>query len=524
LQGIALSIASKNPTANLATALSATGQALATALVNSSASAVAAVSTNLPSLAAKITTAASNNASTMGSSVVPAGPPAVTPVTVAVGVVAPAAATKIATSTVLLNSLNNGFVKQASGVQADLNSINGPFQEAQNIALFLYQGMTLASNGSLTNTALSRSVTINGYPCVLTSVAGGTGTAICQWANNNVNTGPTIHQLTITGPNVSTGLLNIIPQGTYTWSDTIIQAITLSSVNSLPGQSVPGITAATGTVVGSGTTITLNGDTLPGVGPTSTDSMTHLASLAVAISSDAVAKTITYGMTGTVTEMAGAAAVDSITLSSGSQVVQSSVNYHTVSANLVTQASTQNYRFTGTVVMSNFAQDKLSSTNPNPGWNPGTVSFTGNVTGVGANASLGQILTTTGSGLVVTSDRTQYDPTQAVSGTNFPTESVLLAGNVLTGGATYGISMNLYTGTNGTTYNTVSTVLTYTDSSSNAITVNGSATGLVITGATSVKSTLSGNNTGTVSAGSTLLGNIVNGVVSFTDNSTYSLN
>lgn len=543
LEGIALAIASNSPAgSNLAAAISKVGQNLAAALATGSASSVAAtVSANIPNLTSKwIPQATSNNTNSLASNAtIPAGPPALPPAVVPVGAVSASGAAKIATATTLLNSLNTGLLQQAAGVQTDLNSINSPFQEAQNFALFLYQGMTLASNGSLTNKTLSQSVTVNGYPCVLTSVTGGTGTpyvgtAICQWANNNVNTAPTIHQLTITGPNVSTGVLNLIPQGSYTWSDSIIQSITLSTINSAAGVSAPGITPVTGTALGNGASITLNGSILPGAGPTATDSLTSLSNFAVTVTANpAVAganPTNTYGMTGTITELAGTSTViDSITLNPGSQVVQDAVNYHTVSAILNTVASTQNYRFNGTLTMANFAKDKLSSTNPNPGWNPGTVSFTGSVSGVNANSSLGQFLTTTGSGLTVNSDRTQYDPTLPVRYDNFPTESAMFSGSFVNGSSTYSVSLNIFTGTSSTTYNNVSALLTYADSSSNAVTVSGSTTGLMLNGATSVNATLGGNNTGSVYSGSAvssaaLIGNIVNGVVSFIDNSTFTLN
>jgi len=534
LQGIALAIGAHNPGANLSASLSTVGQNLAAALANGPASSVAAaavVATYVPNLTSHIATAVANNSATLPASpTIPAGPPLSPPSIVSVGVPTSAAATQIASATTLLNNLNAVFLKQASGVQADLNNINSPFQEAQNFSIFLYQGMMLASNGSLTNTALHQSVTVNGYPCVLTSVSSGTGTVVCQWANNNVNTGPTIHQLTITGTNVSSGTLDLTPQGSYTWSDTIIPGITLSTVNSAIGVSVTGVTA-TGTVAGTGANVVLNGSILPGAGPTSTDSLTTLTNLSLTAGTTAGTNgahgTITYVMTGTIAEMAGSSTVDSITLSTGTQVVQDAVNYHTISATLVTQASTQNYGFNGTLTMTNFAQDKLSSTHRNPGWNPGSITFTGNISGINGNASAGQFLVTTGAGVTITSDRTQYDPTQPVSSTNFPTQSGTFVGNVVSGTSTYSLNLSVYTGTSSSTYNTGTTTLTYSDSSNNAVTVTGTATGLTATEAASITATLSGNNTGSVYSGSaatgTPIGTITNGVVSFIDNSTLTL-
>ena len=491
LEGIALSIASSNP-GNLSAALTTVGQNLATALNNSSlsASAVAAVVTaNLPGLSATIVTATGNNVTSLPpTATVPVGPPAIPPVIVPVQVVTTAAASNILTATTLLTRLHTGFIQQASGIQADLNSINSPSQEAQNFALFLYQGTMLASNGSLTNSSLSKSVTINGYPCVLTSLVSNVGTVYCQWANNNGNGKSTIHQLTITGPNVSTGLLNVIPVGTYTWSDTIIPSITLT-ISAAVGNSVDGITA-TGTEVGNGSSVTLNGSILPGEGTTLAHSSTNLTGLTVTITANTTSTppTNTYGMTGTIAEMSGTTPFDSLVLSTGTQLVQNATDLHTISANLVMKATTQNYEMDGTLLMSAFAQDMSSSTNRNPGWNPGTISFTGSATGLNANAALGKFLITTGNGLVMTSDRTGYDPTQTLSATNYPTASGTFDGNIITGGATDSLNLTFASGA-GATYNTITTTLTYTDSGSNAVTVTGTGS---TTGATTLGAALGG--------------------------------
>ena len=443
------------------------------------------------------------------------------------GAAAVTAAPMVTSAKALLKTVRADFVMQASGVQADMNSIISPFQEAQNFALFLYQGSMLASNGTFTataNTQIFKSVTVNGWPCVLMSVTSGTGTVVCQWPNNNGSAASTIHQLTITGPNVaaSTGGLDLTPQGNYTWSDTIVPSITLLN-SSVLGTTVSGVTPATGTAVGSTTNVTLNGNILPGEGPTSTHSLTTFTSLAVTETVNVAANTNTFAMTGSIAEMSGTTSVDSITLSTGSNMVQNASKYTTVSANLVTQAKTQNYEFDGTVALSNFAPDMSSTTNPNPSYNAGTISFTGSITGLNGNAALGKFLTTTGTGLAITSDRTKYDPSQALSSTNFPAETGTFAGTITDGTVTDSLAMTF-----STTNNTVSTTLVATDTTSkNSITVVENGT---ITGTAAVTVNLGANTTGKVSYSNastslTQIGTISGGVVTFTtDNSTAPLN
>ena len=438
-------------------------------------------------------------------------------------------APNVATARTLLSSLHTGFIQQVSGVQADLNNIATPFEEAQNFALFMYQGASLASNGSLTNSKYAKSVTVNGWPCLLMSVDSTThaGTTVCQWGNNNGNS-TTIHQLTISGPNVvyNGGALNLIPQGAYSWSDTIIPSVTLT-VNSVSSVGVSGVTASTGTATGNGASITLNGSILPGAGPDSGHSSTSLTNLVVAETFTAATPsanaTITYGMTGTIAEMSGSSTLDSITLDTGSNLVQDANGLYPDSATIVLKnTTTQNYQFDGTIVMTNFVKDKYSSTNLSPSWNPINVAYTGSVTGINGNASLGKFMTTTGTGLVLTSNWQQYDPTQPRPSGNYPTRSATFAGNIILGSSTYGLNLTIYNGTLPANYNTVTTALTFADASSNSIAVSESGT---ISG-NSVNVSLGSKNTGSVTFTSKTVttpltvGTINGGVVSFMDSST----
>ena len=166
----------------------------------------------------------------------------------------------------------------------------------------------------------------------------------------------------------------------------------------------------------------------------------------------------------------------------------------------------------------------MTSTNPNPSTNAGLITFTGSVSGIGANASLGKFLTTTGTGLTVISDWTKYDPTQPQSSTNFPTESGAFVGNIISATATDGVNLTFASGTTGTTYNTITANVTVTDASNNAVTVSEIGT---TAGIATVAATLGVNNSGSVYSGNaatgTPIGTINNGEVTFTDNSQLSL-
>ena len=527
LAGLAQALNSQNPGINLSTALNN----LAASYANP-ASSVSAVTTILPKLNAGITYIQTYNASpqlpstavtavqTAVQNLIITPPPAIVPI----AVVSSSAATQIATSTTLLSSLHTDFILQASGVQADLNNILSPFQEAQNFELFLATGMSLASNGTAASTSRAY---VNGYPCVLMNLSGQagatstTGTVVCQWSGNYAGVSPTIHQLTISGPNnTSAGVYTLTPIGHYTWSDTLVPTASLS-ISGASSVSATGVTPATGTVDGTAAGVTLNGSILPGEGITSTHTLTNITNLVVTESQNAAATANTFGITGAVAQMNGSATIDSVTLAKGTQLVQVASTGSTLSATVVAQATTPNYSFNGTLSLPTYAQQKNSST-----WNPSTITFTGSV----SSAALGTFLNTgTSGGLTVNSNWANYDPTQAQSATNFPTESGSFTGNIINGTSTYGVNLTFASGTTGTTYSTITSSATVTDSSNNAVTLSetGTTSGLATTAAT-----LGTNNSGTVSYAnsaanppvtSTQVGTISGGVITFTDLSTLSL-
>ncbi len=161
--------------AGLGVALSSGGANLSTALNTLAAqwatpsSAVSAINTILPKLVSGISYVQQYGVS---STLPPTGavptPPTTATTPQPINVVTSTAATQIASATTLLSNLHTDFILQASGVQADLNNIISPFQEAQNFELFLSTGMTLASNGKSTGA----SAYVNGYPCKLLSLSG----------------------------------------------------------------------------------------------------------------------------------------------------------------------------------------------------------------------------------------------------------------------------------------------------------------------------------------------------------------
>jgi len=528
LAGLAQALNSQNPGTNLSTALNN----LAASYANP-ASSVSAVTAILPKLSLGITYIQTFNASpqlpptaaaavqTAINSLISNPPPAITPI----AVVPSSTAAQIATSTTLLSSLHTDFILQASGVQADLNNILSPFQEAQNFELFLSQGMSLASNGTAAYTSRSY---VNGYPCVLMSLSGpagaatSTGTVVCQWSGNYAGISPTIHQLTISGPNnTSAGVYTLTPIGHYTWSDTLVPTASLS-ISGASSVSATGVTPATGTVDGTAAGVTLNGSILPGEGITSTHTLTNITNLVVTESQNAAATINTFGITAdAVAQMNGSVPIDSITLLKGTQLVQVASTGSTISATVVAQATTPNYSFNGTLSLPTYAQQKNSST-----WNPSTITFTGSV----SSAALGTFLNTgSNGGLTVNSNWANYDPTQALSATNFPSENGSFTGNIINGTSTYGVNLTFASGTTGTTYSTITSSVTVTDSGNNAVTMSetGTTTGLATTAAT-----LGTNSSGTVSyansaanppVASTQVGTISGGVITFTDLSTLSL-
>jgi hypothetical protein len=517
LQRVLSTLASNNPTDAISTASTAVSNAIPAVPTSGTLSTIAATVSAAAQAASSLTPASVITIAQNAASTTAAGNTFNTGAAVY-------AAPMVANSKTLLTSLHNNFIMQASGVQADLNNITSPFQEAQNFALFLYQGANLASSGTL-----SKSITINNYPCKLTALTSGTATVVCQWAHNNGSAASTLHQLTITGPNIPS---NLVPLGTYTWSDTLVDYLTLITAGT-SSPSKTGVTPATGNVVGANLTgsptYTLNGDIQPGEGITATHSLTTLTGLVVTETLNTSSNTLTSGMTGTIAEKLGTSTVDSVTLLANSQLVQNATDTTPISANLVLKASTQNYSFDGTIVMSNFKQDySFYRTNTNLGWNPGTVAFTGSVSGISANLALGKFLTTTGAGLTVTSDRTKFDPTQALSALNYMTESGALLADITSGTTTNHLNLSFTSGTSATTYQTITSTLTYSDSANNnTVTLNETGT---IAGTANVTIGLGTNNSGsamysstTPTVASTPVGTVSASIVTFTDNTTMSL-
>jgi len=265
----------------------------------------------------------------------------------------------------------------------------------------------------------------------------------------------------------------------------------------------------------------LNGSILPGEGITSTHTQTTITNLVVTESQNAAATINTFGITGAVAQMNGSSTIDSVTLAKGTLLAQDANTGATISATVVAQATTPNYSFNGTLSLPTYVQQKNSST-----WNPSTITFTGSV----SSTALGTFLNTgTNGALTVNSVWASYDPTQAISATNFPTESGLFTGNIINGTSTYGVNLTFASGTTGTTYSTITSNVTVTDSSNNAVTLSetGTTSGLATTAAT-----LGTNNSGTVSYAnavatppvtSTQIGTVTGGVVTFNDLSTLSL-
>ena len=343
-------------------------------------------------------------------------------------------------------------------------------------------------------------------------------------------------------------------------------------------------------------TVTLIGNTL-GAGPagtttpTSYDGQVPLNSSGFAmgdhiyhnwtgiISADSTGKSDTLSLTGTTTRWSiptsttpgtpgyAGVIINSISLGTGSNVVDNASTVSTkaspVSAYLVLTATTPNYSFNGTVNIPNggFGQNANTMCTQgwdqngiclgpvsSPNWYPKTVSFTGSVAGINTSSSLGTFMTTTGTGLVVTLDQSNYNPNNPTSSSNYQIDSATFNGSIIDGSSTYKIT-NLVA-TNGNTlaaYNPVNTLaLTYTDPSNNTVTVNlAGTTGATTTGTASlgaINISINGStNSGKVYYGNlpsalgtpgTLIGIIgspqgftpcVSGLVCFTDGSTQSL-
>ena len=250
--------------------------------------------------------------------------------------------------------------------------------------------------------------------------------------------------------------------------------------------------------------------------------------------------------------------VNSITIGSGSKVVMipgtSTTQSSPVSIALTgMKATTPIYEFDGSLAVTSFGQNMYSYctnydpatsyttcvtgyTVSSPSWYPKQVTFTGSVTDT-FHSSVGTFMTTTGTGLVVNMDQSNFNPNSPTSATNYQVDSASFNGKIVNGSSTYSIANLLATnGNTVSTYNPVGTLaLTYTDPNNITVTVNLTATtppsGSAVLGNSSIaivynSTTKQGDvYTGYTGSGNpgTKIGYITGGMVYFTDGSNQSL-
>lgn len=483
------------------------------------------------------------------------------------------AATPIAAAKALLASLRNeaillhnadktGFIDtQVSGVKADFS---GLFDTQSRPGTFngnalgdwkraMKHGVQLLQINATVGTGV---MVLGTNPCGVTA----NGTAVCQWITSSQTDWAT-HQLTITSAGTGT-----CQSGTnqYCWSDLLIGAgswstaspTLLNTTPPAPGTALTGNTAQTGTatVVGSFasgtvTSLSFSGNIQPGFAPTTTHDHTAIA-LNGTETTDNTNNTNTFAVSGSIAEVnSSGASIVSLAISSGSNFVDVSATGTPVFVHLVTQAKTPKYQFDGTVDMSGFARDASTTypcgSNPlacnttpvsSPKWYPGAVSFTGSVTGIGSNASVGKFMTGTLSRTRDYTPATGYpglNQNAYRSSTNYPKmETGSFVGSIINGSATYSVNFTETDGNTSTTYNDRSYTLTYTDPK-NTVTMNtkqtsGSpATGTVTMGGITIvfdgSSSIVYSGYTSSTAPGTLIGTTSGSIVSFIDGTTASL-
>jgi hypothetical protein len=430
-------------------------------------------------------------------------------------------ATAIAQSQTLLESLNTnvnllgnsggtGFIQQqASGVQADFANLNNTFSWFGDFRKAMKHGLQILQTGGTS----SVNETFNNEVCASTNP--NAGTVVCQWFTDiaNPNGDWATHQITIT----STGNNN------YSWSDALIAAgnFATSSPPNFLGMTLLNGTPSVGTPLG---TVALQTGTATVVGTFSSGNITTLnfsghiqppylpaasgydhAVLALNGSETTSGGNNTYNVTGSLSAVNVSTPIVTFALNTGTQFVDTpsatDANVvNPVSVSVVGQITTANYQWNGTLSMQNFGQNAnawcsngnwvydsntllydifvCSTWNPQPNWYPQTASFTGSVKGVGANSALGTFMTTTGTGLVLTLNEANYNPSAPQSLTNYPSKSLAFAGSIVNNTAspsqTYTVSLNA---TNGAYFTGGSMNLNYTDPGNNTVYVSMSGMG-----------------------------------------------
>ncbi len=316
--------------------------------------------------------------------------------------------------------------------------------------------------------------------------------------------------------------------GVFDWSD-VLQTTTFSMA--APPTTVSG-TTQTGTITNpsSANTISLSGN-LGALDPAADHSSINITATET-LNADSAGHT-RLDLTGTLSNQdANNNKLLTLALNTGTNILAIpgtlSTNAQPYSANIVGTATTPNYQFDGTLAMSGFAQD-LSGKYVTPA----SSSFTGSITGMGAQASVGKFM----SGTLTESDNiSNYDATKPVSASNYKSLTFNFNGNIVVNNVSPAMTYTLGFTLDETVFGQRAITFTYTDPSNNTITVrrdgatpntltatsggvNGISVVLTQNGASYSGSVYSGDSSNPAN----LIGNISGKTVDFNDGSFITL-
>ncbi|NDU89148.1 MAG: hypothetical protein G3I08_04580 [Ferrovum sp.] len=331
----------------------------------------------------------------------------------------------------------------------------------------------------------------------------------------------TSHQTTIT-PGATAGAFN--------WSDTV--QTTIFNLNSMP-QTPPAPTSGnseTGTMTNVPGSITYQGN-LGGLDPAADHSSINISANET-LNADSAGHT-KLALTGTISNQdASNNNLLSLAVNAGSNILAIpatlAAKAQPFSATLVGTATTPNYQFNGSMAMSNFTQD-LSGQYVIPS----NATFTGSISGMGTQASVGQFMSGT---LTETANISNYDSTKPVSTTNYKSLNFNFSGNIVVNTVSPAVKYTLGFTLDESVFGQRGVTFTYTDPSNNTVTVtrsgatpntltatfggtNGITVDLTQNGGSYSGSVYSGDPTNTAN----LIGNISGKTVNFNDGSFITL-